>query len=182
ARRSLTWRHWRWPNPHGAHSFACWITPHCYPVGGAQPRTTGCWPARCWCRLPKSSYVMIPARVTWSRSSVKVSTCWVWGPVKSCVAGIHIRSSVCSTSGLPCKAGGIQMTHTETVTQTLTGNGLLFERTEKIGGKTPWWWIKDARRVSKALSQTYRHREMLKAYGCRWSRKRRAWYYIGTDL
>jgi len=74
------------------------------------------------------------------------------------------------------------MTHTETVTQTLTGNGLLFERTEKIGGKTPWWWIKDARRVSKALSQTYRHREMLKAYGCRWSRKRRAWYYIGTDL
>jgi len=74
------------------------------------------------------------------------------------------------------------MAHTETVTQTLTGNGLLFERTEKVGGKTPWWWIKDARRVSKTLSQTYRHREMLKAYGCRWSRKRRAWYYIGTDL
>lgn len=74
------------------------------------------------------------------------------------------------------------MAHTETVTQTLTGNGLLFERTEKVGGKTPWWWIKDARRVSKAQSQTYRHRETLKAYGCRWSRKRRAWYFIGTEL
>ena len=74
------------------------------------------------------------------------------------------------------------MAHTETVTQTLTGNGLIFECTEKPGGKMPWWWIKDARRVSKALSQTYRHRETLKAYGCRWSRKRRAWYFIGAEL
>lgn len=74
------------------------------------------------------------------------------------------------------------MTANETVTQRLVGNGLVIERTEKPGGKVPWWWIADERRVSKALSQTYRHRETLKAYGCRWSRKRRAWYYIGTDL
>jgi hypothetical protein len=74
------------------------------------------------------------------------------------------------------------MAQNETVTQTLTGNGLVFERTERPGGKAPWWWISDAKRVSKAQSQTYRHRETLKAYGCRWSRKRRAWYFIGANL
>lgn len=42
--------------------------------------------------------------------------------------------------------------------------------------------LRDERRVSKAQSQTYRHRETLKAYGCRWSRKRRSWYYIGAEL
>ena len=33
-----------------------------------------------------------------------------------------------------------------------------------------------------SLSQTYRHRETLKAYGCRWSKKRRQWYFIGREL
>jgi hypothetical protein len=74
------------------------------------------------------------------------------------------------------------MTHNETITLSLTGNGLVFERTEKPGGKVPWWWVRDERRVSKAQSQTYRHRETLKAYGCRWSKKRRSWYYIGAEL
>lgn len=74
------------------------------------------------------------------------------------------------------------MTANETVTQRLVGNGLVIERTEIPGGKVPWWWIADARRVSKAQSMTYRHRDTLKAYGCRWSKKRRQWYYIGADL
>ncbi len=74
------------------------------------------------------------------------------------------------------------MTHNETVTQRLTGNGLVIERTEKPSGLVPWWWISDASRVSKALSQTYRHRETLKAYGCRWSKRRSQWYYIGREL
>ncbi len=70
----------------------------------------------------------------------------------------------------------------ETVTQTLTGNGLLIERTEKPGGLVPWWWIGDECHMPKSLSQTYRHRETLKACGCRWSKKRRQWYYIGRAL
>jgi hypothetical protein len=74
------------------------------------------------------------------------------------------------------------MSHTETVTQTLTGNGLVIERTEKAGAKIPWHWISDERRVSKTQSQTYHHRETLKAYGCRWSKRRAAWYYIGHEL
>ena len=74
------------------------------------------------------------------------------------------------------------MPHDETVTQTLTGNGLVIERTEKPGGVVPWWWIGDERHVPKSLSQTYRHREILKAYGCRWSKRRSSWYYIGREL
>lgn len=74
------------------------------------------------------------------------------------------------------------MSPNEAITQILTGNGLVFERTERPGGKVPWWWVRDERQVSKAQSQTYRHRETLKAYGCRWSKKRRSWYFIGADL
>jgi hypothetical protein len=70
----------------------------------------------------------------------------------------------------------------ETVTECLVGNGLVIERTEKECGGTPWWWIMDERRVSKANSQTYHHRDILKANGCRWSNKRRAWYRIGIVL
>jgi len=74
------------------------------------------------------------------------------------------------------------MTANETVTQRLIGNGLVIECTEIPGGKVPWHWIGDERRVTKAQSMTYRHREILKAYGCRWSKRRRQWYYIGADL
>ena len=74
------------------------------------------------------------------------------------------------------------MTAHETVIRCLTGNGLVMELTEIPGGKEPWWWVGDERRASKALSQTYRHRTLLKAYGCRWSKRRAKWYYIGADL
>jgi hypothetical protein len=74
------------------------------------------------------------------------------------------------------------MSYVETVTQTLTGNGLVIERTDRVGGAIPWWWIADASRVPKTLSQTYRHREMLKANGCRWSKKRASWYWMGVEL
>ena len=74
------------------------------------------------------------------------------------------------------------MTPNEIVTEQLTGNGLVIERTEKNGGSIPWWWISDERRVSKAHSQTYAHRELIKANGCRWSQKRHSWYHIGMFL
>jgi len=74
------------------------------------------------------------------------------------------------------------MAHDERVIHRLAGNGLVMTCTEKPGNSTPWWWIADERRVSKASSQTYRHRERLRAYGCRWSKQRSAWYYIGSEL
>lgn len=73
------------------------------------------------------------------------------------------------------------MTTRTTTTDRLTGNGLVIERTEKEGG-TPWWWIADEQRVPKCQSQTYRHREILKANGCRWSKKRSSWYLISAEL
>lgn len=36
-----------------------------------------------------------------------------------------------------------------------------------------WWWLR---------GDTYPHRATLKCWGCRWSRKRSAWYYIGEQL
>ncbi len=36
-----------------------------------------------------------------------------------------------------------------------------------------WWWLR---------GDTYPHREMLKRWGCRWSKKRRAWYYMDEKL
>ena len=73
------------------------------------------------------------------------------------------------------------MPHNEAVTQTLTGNGLVIERTEKPGGVVPWWWIGDERHVPKSLSQTYCHRDMFNAYCCRWSTRRPSWYHIGRE-
>ncbi len=73
------------------------------------------------------------------------------------------------------------MTTRATTTDRLAGNGLVIERTEKEGG-TPWFWISDEHRVSKSQSQTYRHRDTLKASGCRWSTKRHAWYCISAEL
>jgi len=74
------------------------------------------------------------------------------------------------------------MAQNERVIHRLSGNGLVMTCTEKPGGLTPWWWSADEGRVTKANSQTYRHRERLRAYGCRWSKKRSAWYYIGSEL
>ena len=36
-----------------------------------------------------------------------------------------------------------------------------------------WYWIS---------GDTYPHRELLKRWGCRWGKKRQAWYYIGMTL
>jgi hypothetical protein len=36
-----------------------------------------------------------------------------------------------------------------------------------------WWWIN---------GDTYPHRELLKRHGARWSKKRQAWYWVGSEL
>ena len=47
------------------------------------------------------------------------------------------------------------------------------ERTQRSASDTPWWWLR---------GDTYPHRAAFKAAGCRWSRKRKAWYWIGEEL
>jgi hypothetical protein len=41
------------------------------------------------------------------------------------------------------------------------------------GNGAPWWWIR---------GDTYPHKETLKRWGCRWSKRNKAWYFIGENL
>jgi hypothetical protein len=52
-------------------------------------------------------------------------------------------------------------------------SGILVEKTQRSASDTPWFWLR---------GDTYPHRETLKRWGCRWSKKRKSWYYIGADL
>lgn len=51
--------------------------------------------------------------------------------------------------------------------------GVHAERTQRSSGETPWWWMS---------GDTYPHRDLLRQQGCRWSKKRRAWYFVGWKL
>lgn len=51
--------------------------------------------------------------------------------------------------------------------------GITIERSQREEGGKVWWWID---------GETYPYREMLKRYGARFSRRRRAWYWIGETL
>jgi hypothetical protein len=46
------------------------------------------------------------------------------------------------------------------------------EKSQREGQKT-WWWL---------TGNTYPHKDMLKRWGCRWSKGRRAWFFIGEKL
>jgi hypothetical protein len=52
-------------------------------------------------------------------------------------------------------------------------SGILVEKTQRSASDTPWFWLR---------GDTYPHRETLKRWGCRWSKKRKSWYYIGANL
>ncbi len=52
-------------------------------------------------------------------------------------------------------------------------SGISVEKSQCDPNEKAWFWI---------TGDTYPHREHLKAYGCRWSQKRKAWYYIGWAL
>lgn len=51
--------------------------------------------------------------------------------------------------------------------------GITIEKSQRDPDKTPWFWIS---------GDTYPHREVLKQQGCRWSKKRKAWYLIAWDV
>jgi hypothetical protein len=51
--------------------------------------------------------------------------------------------------------------------------GIIVEKNQHSESDTPWHWLG---------GETYPYRELLKRWGCRWSKKRRAWYYIGETL
>jgi hypothetical protein len=51
--------------------------------------------------------------------------------------------------------------------------GITVGRSEREVGGQVWYWIN---------GDTYPHRELLKAQGARWSKKRQAWYWVGEKL
>ncbi|MBZ0280737.1 MAG: hypothetical protein K8L97_08340 [Anaerolineae bacterium] len=51
--------------------------------------------------------------------------------------------------------------------------GITVEKSQRDPNEKAWFWI---------MGDTYPHRELLKRWGCRWSKKRRCWYYIGWAL
>lgn len=51
--------------------------------------------------------------------------------------------------------------------------GITAEKSQRSDNDTPWWWLR---------GDTYPHRDLLKRWGCRWSKRQKAWYYIGKTL
>lgn len=57
--------------------------------------------------------------------------------------------------------------------ETATVGVITAEKSQREGQREAWWWLH---------GDTYPHRDLLKRWGCRWSKKRRCWYYIGETL
>ena len=51
--------------------------------------------------------------------------------------------------------------------------GITVEVSQRSETDTPWHWLR---------GDTYTHRETLKRWGCRWSKRRKSWYFIGDTL
>jgi hypothetical protein len=51
--------------------------------------------------------------------------------------------------------------------------GITVEKSQRDPHEKAWFWIR---------GDTYPHRDTLKRWGCRWSKKRKAWYYTGWQL
>ncbi|MEO1646285.1 MAG: hypothetical protein AAFR67_13925, partial [Chloroflexota bacterium] len=52
-------------------------------------------------------------------------------------------------------------------------DGITVEVSQRSPEQKPWHWL---------MGNTYPHRDLLRNEGARWSKKRRAWYYIGWEL
>lgn len=51
--------------------------------------------------------------------------------------------------------------------------GILVEKSQRSPSDTPWWWLS---------GDTYPHRETLKRWGGRWSKRQKRWYFIANEL
>ena len=78
-----------------------------------------------------------------------------------------------SHSGPSFNPAGLLALSAETGERESAVSGIQIERSQRDGGSEPWWWIS---------GDTYPHRDLLRLKGCRWSKKRKAWYFIGAAL
>lgn len=51
--------------------------------------------------------------------------------------------------------------------------GITVESSQRDPDDKPWWWLR---------GDTYPNRAVLKRWGCRWSKRQKAWYFIGWQL
>lgn len=77
-------------------------------------------------------------------------------------------------SGFPRFEGtGLQGTQPGNPDTPAKSSGILVERSQRDPNKEAWFWLS---------GNTFSHRDLLKRYGCRWSKKRKSWYFIGSEL
>jgi hypothetical protein len=68
---------------------------------------------------------------------------------------------------------GMRIVSASTGTAEAAIAGITAEKSQRSENDTPWWWLR---------GDTYPHRDLLKRWGCRWSKRQKAWYFIGRAL
>ena len=89
----------------------------------------------------------------------------------------NIRSAqyqpIISHSGPNFNPTGMRIVSASTGEAEAAVAGITVEKSQRSENDTPWWWLR---------GDTYPHRDLLKRWGCRWSKRNKAWYYIGRAL
>lgn len=76
-------------------------------------------------------------------------------------------------SGPDFNPSGLRLVDADSGEKDAAVEGIAVEKSQRDPNEKAWFWI---------MGDTYPHREHLKRWGCRWSKKRRCWYYIGWAL
>ena len=76
-------------------------------------------------------------------------------------------------SGPSFNPAGLLALSAETGERVSAVSCIQIERSQRDGGSEPWRWIS---------GDTFPYRDLLRLKGCRWSKKRKAWYFIGAAL
>lgn len=71
------------------------------------------------------------------------------------------------------KPSGFRPVFPQTGRKEVAAEGIRAERSQPSPSDKVWWWLS---------GETYPHRELLNRYGCHWAKRRRAWYYVGSEL
>ena len=85
----------------------------------------------------------------------------------------HNYTTVTGGSGPRFDPGSLRVVNAATGQKEAAITGIVVEKSQHDPDKTPWYWLR---------GDTYPHRETLRRYGGRWSKRQKAWYFIREDL
>lgn len=77
------------------------------------------------------------------------------------------------SSGPRFNPSGLRKVSPSTDDDETSSQGIVVEKSQLNPDKPPWHWLS---------GDTYPHRELLKRWHCRWSVRRKAWYFVGEQL